>query len=250
MSCYPSPQSRPLHPKAYILTLISWEMEDCYVCWLDVMGTHNQMLRSLHTSANFIYKLQCAVLLAYDDLSDNSDIGLYPVMDGMYITSARRWPLDSMLKSAMRRLAETFIQARENKHRFLVRGAIVDGPMYHGRNVQTGASKGLLDRHPQQRNSILLGLPMAQAYRAESSAPPFGIAIDDSARAFSPYPDATYPFIWWNWFNAAEPPLDCGLMMEELESYFTWQNGHTNMTGYDPARMHHHQTLAKEYFGR
>ena len=32
-----------------------------YICWLDVMGTTNQMERSVPTAATFIFKLHCAV---------------------------------------------------------------------------------------------------------------------------------------------------------------------------------------------
>ena len=39
-----------------------------YVCWLDVMGTANQMLRSLPISANFVFKLHCAVLEAAEEV--------------------------------------------------------------------------------------------------------------------------------------------------------------------------------------
>ena len=222
----------------------------CYVCWLDVMGTHNQMLRSLQTSANFVYKLHCAVLHALDETLSGDRIGLYPVMDGVYITADRRANLENVLKPALRRLAESFLQAKRPQYRFLVRGAIAYGPTYHGRDVQPEASKGLLDRHEQQRDSILMGLPMAQAYQAERVAPPYGIAIDDSARAFGPWDDPPYPFIWWDWFHTSDPPLDNRQMLDALEDYFGWLTEHTNMTGYNPDRKSHHLGLARELFGR
>lgn len=224
------------------------EPEDNYVCWIDVMGTHNQMMRSLPTSANFIYKLHCAVLEAYEALRLERDVGLYPVMDGLYVTSARRQPLSTLLGISMRHVAETFLQESTNQHCFLVRGAIAFGPVYHGRTVHKEAN-WVLANHVQQRDSILLGLPMAQAYAAESEAPPFGISIDASARAFAPSGDIPFRFIWWDWFSSVSPTLDRSAMLKKLDQYFAWQRQHTHTTGYKLDRIEYHSELAHEYFG-
>lgn len=224
------------------------EPEYNYVCWLDVMGTKNQMLRSLPTSANFIYKLQCAAIESHEETAD-PEVNLYPVMDGVYITSARRDPLMLVLSTALRRLAETFLKEPTIHHRFLVRGAIAFGPVQHGREVQKEASWALA-RHPRERDSIILGIPMAQAYLAEPEAPPYGIAIDASARAFCPMDDRPFSFIWWDWYRKAKPELVPEEMLKELNRYFEWQKEHTHTTGYDPKRIEYHQELAIEYFGR
>jgi hypothetical protein len=220
-----------------------------YVCWFDVMGTQNQMRRSLPTSANFIMKLHCAVLEAHEQLDDGSrkTVELYPVMDGMYVTATRRQPLMTMLGTALRHLSETFLKEKTIHFRFLVRGAIAFGPVVHGRMIDSNAS-WVLDRQCEVRDALLLGMPLAQAYSAESSAPPFGVAVDESARAFCPPGDRPFRFVWWDWFSSVEPPLVVADMVGALKQYFQYQREHHHTTGYALERIDHHEQLAVEYF--
>jgi hypothetical protein len=221
-----------------------------YVCWLDVMGTENQMLRSLPIAANFIFKLHCAVLAARDELEEQHEVTglrIYPVMDGVYITSRRRTPLQFILTQAMRRVVAEFQATDKQFHRFLARGAISFGPVYHGADLQDETSDALA-AHGEIRDSILLGLPMAQAYREERQAPPFGIAVHSSATEFAPAPDKPFRYIWLDWYRTADPAVDIPELLKQLSSFFEWQTCHHNMTGYDPERSAHHQQLAKEFF--
>jgi len=103
-------------------------------------------------------------------------------------------------------------------------------------------------RHQLVRDSILMGLPMAQAYREEGSAPPFGLAVDSSARAFAPDGDEPFRFIWLNWFRYSDPKIDPAQLLAHLEQYFAWQEAHSTVTGYGPERIAHHRKLAREYF--
>lgn len=218
-----------------------------YVCWLDVMGTANQMLRSVPIAANFIFKLHCAVLEAYDELEPELGVRLYPVMDGVYVTACRRQPLQLLLNQTLQRVVTTFLSEAKCYHQFLVRGAIAYGPVYHGLRLDERTAD-VLAVHEDVRNSILVGLPMAQAYRAESDAPPFGIAAHSSARAFSPEGDTPFRFPWLDWFHSGRPPVDTNELLKRLLQYFEWQKAHYNMTGYEPSRIEHHRTLAVEYF--
>jgi len=217
-----------------------------YVCWLDVMGTQNQMLRSLPISANFIFKLQCAVLEAYEEGDHPPGLRLYPVMDGCYITSDRREPLRQLLNQALVRLAMTFLEEPKPYHQFLVRGAIAFGPVYHGCDVDSEAAH-VLGRHQRIPDSMLLGLPMAQAYGAERLAPPFGVCVHESARAIAPPGDRPFRFIWLDWYKHSDPAVDPGDLLASLHGYFNWQEQHCNMTGYALDRIAHHRQLADEF---
>ena len=53
-----------------------------YVLWIDIMGTKNFMSTSLRTSSLFICKLHMAILEAKTE-----NMHIYPVMDGVYITT-------------------------------------------------------------------------------------------------------------------------------------------------------------------
>ena len=219
-----------------------------YVCWFDVMGTEKQMLRSVQVSANFIYKLHCAVQKAWENETDRANISLYPVMDGVYITSPRREPLERVLKNALEHLAITFVCEKRIEHCFLVRGAIAYGTVFHGKEVQKEASY-VLGRNTDVKNFILLGLPMIQAYRSESNAAPFGIAIDESARGFAPEGNSPFRFVWWRWLGSRSD-VSHEVLMGKLCEYFKWQRKFTNTTGYPIDRIDHHEKLAEEYFSR
>lgn len=219
-----------------------------YVCWLDVMGTANQMLRSLPISANFIYKLQCAVLEAGEEIGlGRAGVRLYPVVDGIYITSPRRMPLEKLVNQALCRIALTFLNEEKPFHQFLVRGAVSFGPVYHGCDLPPEASY-TLSNHNVIRDSMLMGLPMAQAYQEEREAPPFGIAVHASARAFAPDADRPFRFVWLNWFDYCDPKVDSLRLLEKLRKYFSWQLDHSTVTGYQEDRIRRHLRLATEYF--
>lgn len=217
-----------------------------YVCWLDVMGTGNQMLRSLPIAANFVFKLQCAILEAFEEV-DPKGVRLYPVMDGTYITADNRSELQTLLRQTLCRLAITFLNEPKPFHRFLVRGAVAFGPLYHGADLPNDIAY-VLSNNTDVRDGILMGLPMAQAHRDEAEAPPFGISVHSSARAFAPNTDKPFRFIWLDWFRYSTPPIDPKQMLAHLNEYFDWQQAHFNATGYRPDRIAHHRQLASEYY--
>lgn len=218
-----------------------------YVCWIDVMGTSNQMHRSLKIAANFIFKLQAAVLEARAETDKDRLISLYPTIDGIYITSPSRWPLQAVINQTMCRCALTFLNEPTQFHRFLVRGAVAFGPVYHGSDLPTDATYTMAN-NPDVRNAILMGLPMVQAHDAESTAAPFGIAVDASARAFAPEGETPFGFIWLDWFNYCTPRVDSSQLLAQMEEYFLWQKAHTTVTGYKPDRVDYHHKLATEFF--
>lgn len=219
-----------------------------YVCWLDVMGTSNQMLRSLPIAANFIFKLHVALLEACEQLTakGRSDIRLYPVMDGAYITSKTRGALVSLLEGAMVRMAITFVREPAPFHRFLPRGAIAYGCVYHGMDLPDKANY-ILANNSEIRDAILMGIPVAEAYAEEGTAPPFGIAVHSSARMFAPPGGHPFRFIWIDWFRRQAQHLQPADLLCKLDEYFDWQADHHNMTGYSPESIKKHRALAREF---
>lgn len=218
-----------------------------YVCWVDVMGIANQMVRSLPMAANFIFKLHCAVLNSLEVVGDPQSISLYPVIDGAYITASERGPIQEILGGALSQLANEFVKEPELKYRFIARAAIAYGPVFHGRHLPEKISY-VLANHTEVRDSILLGAPMGQAYREERNAPPFGVAIDESARTFASQSDQPFRFIWFDWYTHVAQKTSPSKLMTELDRYFEWQRNHCNMTGYDIQRIDHHRKLASEYW--
>lgn len=220
-----------------------------YVCWLDVMGAANAMLRSVRTAANFVCKIHDVALTEFPSYQDQQ-LELYPVIDGIYVVSNRQAPLRYFLSAILRRLAETFLQETTPWFRFMVRGSIAYGPLVAGSDIGRNASYAL-DENQHYKNSILLGIPLAQAYRGERKAPPFGIYIDESARAFCGPDERCFTFIWWDWYTQARPPLDAQKMHAALQEHFQWCKKYTETIGYEPERIDYHARLADdEYFNR
>src|SRR5438309_875923 len=91
----------------------------------------------------------------------------------------------NFLRGVFGALGHEFNVTEENRFRFIVRGGLAFGPAIHGADVPAAASSVVAGPR-QYRDSILLGMPMVQAHLAEADAPPFGVFVHESARAFAP----------------------------------------------------------------
>jgi len=209
------------------------------------MGTQATMFRSVKIAANFVCKLHDAVLVHKEVLDGKGR--LHPMLDGLYITCESQHTLKEFLSNVFLVLAHTFISEMEPHHQFLVRGCIAYGPIYTGDDITENASKRLY-KEESYRAGLLLGMPITQAYRGESHAPPFGLFIDESARAFAPPDEEPFPFIWWRWLPKHDETTLEPSMRGALLRYFRWQLAHSRMTGYEVDRIKEHCRLAKEYW--
>jgi hypothetical protein len=223
-----------------------------YVGWIVAMGIQSAMGRSIDVAANFVFKLHIAVLESIDVLSAHRrrSVFLYPVMDGVYFVTDDQQALFKFLRQVFGRLAREFVETTEMRHRFLVRGALACGPVVHGLQLPEGAS-ATLAAHPEYRSSILLGLPMIQAYLTERLAPPFSMYIHESARAFAPAVLSTIRVTWWRWFTTPEDerwPDLAPRLRDELRGYFRWCEERAMEIGYESESIKKHRGLADQYF--
>ncbi|MGB7810370.1 MAG: hypothetical protein WBP56_04465 [Polyangia bacterium] len=193
------------------------------------------------TAANFVFRLHVAALEA-----PHADLRLYPVMDGLYATTKCQRSLRTFLEAVFGRLCSVFSEQVEMKHRFLVKAGVAYGAVFHGSQVNDNVNTRLA-REQGYAQSILLGMPMAQAFACEKFAPPFGIYIDESARAFSP--DGEWPFhdIWWHWYAKQDRP-GAARLEEELTKYFAWCEQRSYAIEYSKDRIAEHSLMATQYF--
>lgn len=212
-----------------------------YVAWVDVMGTQSLMTRSLRTTANFIFKLHAAALQA-----PREHVTLYPVMDGFYASARAQSEMLAFLRSMFEAVATEFKGQENLQHRFVVRGALAFGPVVHGRVLPPAASHALAD-NAVYRDQLLLGMPLVQAHLSESGAPPFGVAVHESARAFASAGDEPLKSIWWRWVSNANQEAWNGLD-EALSAYFEWHAARSVPLAYAAERIRAHQDMAKQYF--
>lgn len=216
-----------------------------YVVWLDLMGAVSAMSRSLPKAANFIMRIHDAVLRAVEGLSR---VTLYPINDGVYAISEHQSDILHFLRRTMWLLADQFIIEPHHEHRCLVRGAISFGRVLHGR----GLAEGLIGEraNPQYMNAIVIGMPIAQAFRAEHEAPPYGIVVHESARGFAPRDAHPMSYVFWNWFDFdnAVPPPKLKAFRWHLTDYLNWLEQHHRSQLYSLEALTRHRQMADEYF--
>ncbi|ABO89679.1 TPA: hypothetical protein P2N00_001605 [Aeromonas salmonicida] len=217
------------------------EPQNEYVAWVDVMGIQSAMSRSLSISANFVFKLHIAALSA-----PRENVQIYPVMDGFYACSPCQNAMLAFLRNVLTTMGSIFLETPQPLHRFIARGALAFGPVIHGSQVPDGVDPGLVG-HEQYKSAILLGMPIVQANKAEGFAPPFGIYIHESARAFAPDGQQPFHHVWWKWVNPDVSHVWNNLL-ERLSSHYEWCSGRPNRLLYDATRISAHKQLATEYF--
>lgn len=212
-----------------------------YVAWVDVMGTQSSMSRSINATANFIFKLHSAALQA-----PHTNLQLYPVMDGFYAASPSQQEMLSFLRTVFQSVAEEFNQSTNPLHRFVIRSGLAFGPVIHGIDIGAKASTVLANNQPY-RDAILLGLPMVQAYLSESGAPPFGVLVHESARAFAPASSEPLHAMWWKWGNNSNQAIWTSLE-QSLTKHLDWCSQRCMAIGYPAERVEAHKEMVRQYF--
>lgn len=209
-----------------------------YVAFVDIMGIQTHMLKSTATAANFIFKLHSAILDAWRN-EKYQNVFVYPVMDGAYITAAKKSDIEKIVVRIFKGIAEIQITESNPSHWFIIRGSIAFGEVIHGHHVPYAASK-VFEKDLGYKNNILLGPAMISAYRGEEKAAPFGIYLDDSAinqesgRGFSES---------WKWYGSTALTLDSEIgtkIRRTVLDYFEKTSGDT--------KDDQHKQLAEEYF--
>lgn len=214
--------------------------EERFVAWLNLMGAKSLMASSLKDTSTAIFKTHVCVLDAVRDIAFQ-DLRVFPVMDGVYITSTKVGDIKVLLASVLRVLSNVFLEDSGHPQvQFMVKASVAKGPVYRGEDLLAGSARRL-DEKPAYRDSLLIGMPVANAYLTETSAPPFGVAIHDSAKS---YFGLTSSDVWWSWFYRTDfNPQD---FYAEMSAYFSWCRH--NCTDYKPDRITVHDAFAKEYF--
>jgi class 3 adenylate cyclase len=220
------------------------ETQDRYVGRIDMMGARAAMTRSVKVSGNFIGKLHVALLNA----PRTTSMALIPTVDGAYIVAAERTALTEFMRHAFRSLARAFV-AEENRYRqFVVRGGIAYGPVVLGSSLSKTESAVLArPAHAGYRDAILIGFPVVQAYEVEASAPPFGVSVHESARAFAPDTATPLRSSYWKWYDQTDSALFTNLK-RRLKEYFSFMKFHEYELGYPTPERLRHESLFAEYF--
>jgi hypothetical protein len=203
------------------------------------------MTRSITVSANFVCKMHVALLEA----PRKGVEAIVPTIDGAYIVCSQRDDLLNSMRSAMKRLANLFVGETNRYEQFLVRGGIAYGPVVLGSTMGKDESK--VFQNEQNRSyvdTILIGMPVIQAYEVESSAPPFGVRVDMSARAFAPEGEKPMRSAYWRWHEKGKDDELVKSIKVGLDRYFAFMKAHEHEVGYKEEDRKRHDALWREYF--
>jgi hypothetical protein len=213
-----------------------------YVLWLDIMGSQGKMLRNVRTASIPLMKLHVAALNAKKKTSDGVD--LFPVIDGIYAVSEHLASIGFFISDVFRSMAAEFLVLK-NWERSVIRGAIAYGPVILGEDCKEGAA---ILKESNYANSILLGMPLVQAFTAERAAPPFGVFVHESVRAFGQIGTRPVTVSLWHWWSKSVENMNiASALLPTLQDYFAWCRKNPVTTGYPPDRIDAHQALAEEY---
>lgn len=234
-----------------------------YVLWCDGMGTGEALSNSLRSAANFIFKLHRALAEA---VGSQSDVHVYPLMDGMYVTASKRQVIQDMIRDAFVRLGQEFNLHDDVTRHFLVRGGVAYGATIHGADVSEDAfvpgvgtkfeaanrkafAKSTLNT---TRSQLLLSSAMTMAYRVESLAPPFGVFVDDSALSMPQTVDGRdkgFPSRMWRWWEKdATARTVATQLATKVDAYFSEVSERTRELAYPAESLSKHKAAYEEYF--
>ena len=225
-----------------------------YVAWLDLMGAGHIMSVSVQKSANFLVRLHMAVERSAQEHKFTGT--RLPINDGIYLVSESKIEIISMVQSVMVMMASLFIATKAPHDRCLVRGAIAFGPVYRGQDLVGGMSKKM-QQSPAFLENVLFGPPIIQAYKAEGTAPPYGIAIHESARNFSPEEDPPFKmthWLWWQRHDENAPGNGRGygdvkaVLGSQLAGHFEWMEKTLIFHGVPMEKVKSWKTLCDQYF--
>jgi len=190
-------------------------------------------------------KLHVAALEAQKKNTHEKEISLYPVIDGIYVVCEELSPLEFLISHVFRSMAAEFI-VLEQWERSVIRGAIAYGPVILGGESVEGSE--ILKESPYAQ-SILLGMPLVQAFVAEKTAPPFGVFVHESVRAFGPTNGRPVTAVLWRWWRRNEETYKVArALLPSLNEYYDWCQVHPISSDYAPDRLSAHRALAHEYF--
>lgn len=205
-----------------------------YVCWIDIMGTKNIMSTSLAIAANFILKFHASI----NKIKEGKEVKCYPLMDGVFITSKELEPLKKVINNIYTNIANIFIDEKKFEHKFVIRGALAYGEIINGYDISEKACR-IINKNINYRDSLLLGIPMIQAFGTESFAPPFGMYIHESARKYDGLQGCHYKW---------QGEIEISKLKDNISNYFTECQKRIHYLDMKEDKLKLYKELVEEYF--
>lgn len=199
--------------KYYFDSKIIRRADNKYVLWVDLLGAGHLMTVSIDKTANAIMRLHMAVFNACDD---RDGILSVPINDGVFIISKSKKDIIVIIKKIIIDLSCVFLATGNPEDRAMLSCGLAFGPVYLGNELGIGLkSDRIKEIYKDIFNQVAFGSAIIQAYKEERNAAPFGVAIHESARSFSPSEEKPFQethLRWWRSdsdinFNYPSPSL-------------------------------------------
>lgn len=215
--------------------------QESYVCWIDIMGTKNTMLSSFERASNSILRFHASCINATKELID---INVYPLMDGVFITSGNIHDMKEAIDGIYKGLSDVFL-GQKYEYQFVIRGSLAYGEISHGNEITKKVNAEISSNNNYKRQ-LLFGLPMIQAFNSEGEAPPFGVYIHESARTMRK--EDKLQGRYYDWCRGVDSILTKQSLSNALCSYFDWCEAHYNTLKMEKNKIEKYKDLVKEYF--
>jgi hypothetical protein len=227
-----------------------------YVAWIDLMGAGHLMATSIQKSANFLARLHMVATVSKSELGFKGKT--IAINDGFFLISESRDEIEAIVVLIFARLAGIFIGTPRPQDRFLVRSGIAYGAVYTADDLikGTGVKKG--KKYHDLYENVAFGPPVIHAYKAESNAPPFGIAIHESARNFSEPGHAPFRMTHWLWWQHNSSAVNVGKLPalstlkdcldSELRVHFDWMKATQLFQGLPDGKIEEWKKMCSQYF--
>jgi hypothetical protein len=174
-------------------------------------------------------------------------IQLFPVIDGLYACSFYQEQMLNFINRVFSMLAVNFIREKNQSYRFKVRCGMAYGPVVEGNRLLRCAPE--LQRNPAHTKSVLLGAALIHAYQIEKEAPPFGIAVHESATWIAGGIPLSGPYLeWWKYYSREKDALLACELYQSLKEHYVWCSSRSANLGYDRESMEKHKVKVDEYF--
>jgi len=232
--------------------------DPAYVAWMDLMGAGHTMATSIQKASNAIARLHLALDHACQDHQFSGE--RLPINDGVFVISRDKSEIMSVVRSTIVMLAGHFIARPSQQDRFLIRGSIAYGPVYSGLQLAACLSKTRREKGGEECLSrVLFGPPIIQAFQYEKMAPPYGISIHESARAFAPAGVRPFQMKLWLWWQANDngtfpkkTPENLTsmktILVKELSDYFKWLSSTRSFHEISDEKIAELNKMATHYF--
>ena len=162
----------------------------------------------------------------------NNGMSIYPCTNGLFVAHENKDDFLNFLKDVFFATFQILFEKDLNENRFLIRASISYGPIFIGKNI--------IRSYPFQ-DDIVIGNAVSQAFSGIHNAPPYGIYVDETARAFT-QDDVRIQSVYYKWFSSGE------YFGKNVIQYLKWCKLHSNSILYKPIDIERHILLASEYF--